>query len=185
MSVEATISSAKDMMNKAINHLEVELVKIRTGKATPSMLDSVMVEYYGAMTPLQQIANVNTPDARTIVIQPWEKNKLQDIERAIINSNLGLAPQNDGSIIRITVPPLTEERRKDMVKIAKAQGEDTKVGIRNARRDALEQIKKLQKDGLSEDEAKDLEAKIQQITNEYIAKVDEHVAKKEKEILTL
>jgi ribosome recycling factor len=185
MSVEATISSAKDMMNKAINHLEVELVKIRTGKATPSMLDSVMVEYYGAMTPLHQIANVNTPDARTIVIQPWEKNKLQDIERAIINSNLGLAPQNDGSIIRITVPPLTEERRKDMVKIAKAQGEDTKVGIRNARRDALEQIKKLQKDGLSEDEAKDLEAKIQQITNEYIAKVDEHVAKKEKEIMTV
>jgi ribosome recycling factor len=137
------------------------------------------------MTPLHQIANVNTPDARTIVIQPWEKNKLQDIERAIINSNLGLTPQNDGSIIRITVPPLTEERRKDMVKIAKAQGEDTKVGIRNARRDALEQIKKLQKEGLSEDEAKDLEAKIQQITNEYITKVDEHVAKKEKEILTL
>jgi ribosome recycling factor len=149
------------------------------------MLDSVMVEYYGVMTPLHQIANVNTPDARTIVIQPWEKNKLQDIERAIINSNLGLTPQNDGSIIRITVPPLTEERRKDMVKIAKAQGEDTKVGIRNARRDALEQIKKLQKEGLSEDEAKDLEAKIQQITNEYITKVDEHVAKKEKEILTL
>ncbi len=185
MSVEATISSAKDMMNKAINHLEAELVKIRTGKATPSMLDSVMVEYYGAMTPLNQIANVNTPDARTIIIQPWEKNKLQDIERAIINSNLGLAPQNDGSIIRITVPPLTEERRKDMVKIAKAQGEDTKVGIRNARRDALEQIKKLQKEGLSEDEAKDVEAKIQQITNEYIAKVDEHVAKKEKEIMTV
>jgi len=185
MSVEAIISSAKDMMNKAIVHLETELVKIRTGKATPNMLDSVMVEYYGVMTPLHQIANVNTPDARTIVIQPWEKNKLPDIERAIINSNLGLTPQNDGSIIRITVPPLTEERRKDMVKIAKAQGEDTKVGIRNARRDALEQIKKLQKEGLSEDEAKDLEAKIQQITNEYITKVDEHVAKKEKEILTL
>jgi ribosome recycling factor len=185
MSVEAIISSAKDMMNKAIVHLETELVKIRTGKATPNMLDSVMVEYYGVMTPLHQIANVNTPDARTIVIQPWEKNKLQDIERAIINSNLGLTPQNDGSIIRITVPPLTEERRKDMVKIAKAQGEDTKVGIRNARRDALEQIKKLQKEGLSEDEAKDLEAKIQQITNEYITRVDEHIAKKEKEILTL
>lgn len=185
MSVEATIASAKEMMNKAINHLEAELVKIRTGKATPSMLDSVMVEYYGAMTPLNQIANINTPDARTIVIQPWEKNKLQDIERAIINSNLGLAPQNDGSIIRITVPPLTEERRRDMVKIAKAQGEETKVGIRNARRDALEQIKKLQKEGLSEDIAKDTEAKIQNLTNEYIAKVDEHVAKKEKEIMTV
>lgn len=185
MSVEATISTAKEMMNKAIAHLETELLKIRTGKATPSMMDSVMVEYYGVMTPLSQIANVNTPDARTILIQPWEKNKLQDIERAIINSNLGLAPQNDGSVIRITVPPLTEERRKDMVKIAKAQGEDTKVGIRNARRDALEQIKKLQKDGLSEDVAKDTEAKIQNITNEFIAKVDEHVAKKEKEIMTI
>lgn len=185
MSVEETILSAKDKMNKAIGHLETELVKIRTGKATPSMMDSVMVEYYGVMTPLPQIANVNTPDARTIVIQPWEKNKLQDIERAIINSNLGLAPQNDGSIIRITVPPLTEERRKEMVKIAKAQGEDTKVGIRNARRDALEQIKKLQKEGLSEDIAKDTEAKIQNITNEFIAKVDEHVAQKEKEIMTV
>lgn len=185
MSVEATISHAKDMMNRAIAHLEVELVKIRTGKATPSMLDSVMVEYYGALTPLNQIANINTPDARTIIVQPWEKNKLQDIERAIINSNLGLAPQNDGSIVRISVPPLTEERRKEMVKIAKAQGEDTKVGIRNARRDALEQIKKLQKEGLSEDIAKDTEAKIQNITNEYIAKVDEYVAKKEKEIMTV
>lgn len=185
MSVEAIISHAREMMNRAIAHLETELVKIRTGKATPSMLDSVMVEYYGALTPLNQIANINTPDARTIIVQPWEKNKLQDIERAIINSNLGLAPQNDGSIIRIIVPPLTEERRKEMVKIAKAQGEDTKVGIRNARRDALEQIKKLQKDGLSEDIAKDTEAKIQNITNEYIAKVDEHVAKKEKEIMTV
>lgn len=185
MSVEATISHAREMMNRAIAHLESELVKIRTGKATPSMLDSVMVEYYGALTPLNQIANINTPDARSIIVQPWEKNKLQDIERAIINSNLGLAPQNDGSIIRIIVPPLTEERRKEMVKIAKAHGEDTKVGIRNARRDALEQIKKLQKDGLSEDIAKDTEAKIQNITNEYIAKVDEHVAKKEKEIMTV
>ncbi|MBW7937096.1 MAG: ribosome recycling factor, partial [Flavobacteriales bacterium] len=160
-------------------------VKIRTGKAAPNMLDSVMVDYYGAMTPLNQIANVNTPDARTLIVQPWEKNKLQDIERAIINSNLGLAPQNDGLIIRITVPPLTEERRKDMVKIAKSQGEDSKVSIRNARRDAIEQIKKLQKDGLSEDVAKDAENSIQNLTNDFINKVDEHVAKKEKEIMTV
>ncbi|MBE2247345.1 MAG: ribosome recycling factor [Candidatus Competibacteraceae bacterium] len=185
MSKEAVVSSAKDMMNKAIAHLEAELVKIRTGKAMPNMLDSVMVDYYGSMTPLSQIANINTPDARTLVIQPWEKNKLQDIERAIINSNLGLAPQNDGAIIRITVPPLTEERRKDMVKIAKSQGEDSKISIRNARRDSIEQIKKLQKDGLSEDIAKDAENTIQQITNDFIAKVDEHVNKKEKEIMTV
>lgn len=185
MSKEAVVSSAKDMMNKAIAHLEAELVKIRTGKAMPNMLDSVMVDYYGSMTPLSQIANINTPDARTLVIQPWEKNKLQDIERAIINSNLGLAPQNDGGIIRITVPPLTEERRKDMVKIAKSQGEDSKISIRNARRDSIEQIKKLQKDGLSEDIAKDAENTIQQITNDFIAKVDEHVNKKEKEIMTV
>lgn len=185
MSVDHVMQHTKEMMNRAIAHLEGELLKIRTGKATPNMLDSVMVEYYGAMTPLSQIANVNTPDARTIVVQPWEKNKLQDIERAIINSNLGLAPQNDGSIIRITVPPLTEERRKDMVKIAKAQGEDTKVGIRNVRRDSIEQIKKLQKDGLSEDVAKDTETKVQNITNDFITKVDEHVSKKEKEIMTV
>jgi ribosome recycling factor len=185
MSVDQVMQHTKDMMNRAIAHLEGELLKIRTGKATPNMLDSVMVDYYGAMTPLSQIANVNTPDARTIVVQPWEKNKLQDIERAIINSNLGLAPQNDGSIIRITVPPLTEERRKDMVKIAKAQGEDTKVGIRNVRRDSIEQIKKLQKDGLSEDVAKDTETKVQNITNDFITKVDEHVSKKEKEIMTV
>lgn len=185
MSKEAVVFATKEMMNKTISHLEAELVKIRTGKAAPNMLDSVMVDYYGAMTPLNQIANVNTPDARTLIVQPWEKNKLQDIERAIINSNLGLAPQNDGLIIRITVPPLTEERRKDMVKIAKSQGEDSKVSIRNARRDAIEQIKKLQKDGLSEDVAKDAESSIQNLTNDFINKVDEHVAKKEKEIMTV
>jgi ribosome recycling factor len=185
MSVDQVMQHTKEMMNKAIAHLEGELLKIRTGKATPNMLDSVMVEYYGAITPLSQIANVNTPDARTIVVQPWEKNKLQDIERAIINSNLGLAPQNDGLIIRITVPPLTEERRKDMVKIAKAQGEDTKIGIRNVRRDSIEQIKKLQKDGLSEDAAKETESKVQNITNDFISKVDDHVSKKEKEIMTV
>lgn len=185
MSVESTVKQTREMMEKSITHLEASLLKIRTGKANPAMLDSVMVEYYGSMVPLNQIANVNTPDARTLVIQPWEKNKLQDIERAIINSNLGLNPQNDGDLIRISVPPLTEERRKEMVKIAKSEGEDTKIGIRNARRDAIEMIKKLQKEGLAEDVAKDAEAKIDGVTKDYVAKIDDHVAKKEKEIMTV
>lgn len=185
MSLDAIIKTTKEQMDKSIAHLEQELVRIRTGKATPNMLDSVFVEYYGAPTPLTQVAGVNTPDARTLVVQPWEKKILGDIERAIINSNLGLNPQNDGEVIRINVPPLTEERRKEMVKMAKNQGEDTKVGIRNARRDANEGIKKLQKDGMAEDAAKDAEEKIQKITNDYIAKIDEHVAKKEKEIMTV
>lgn len=185
MSVEDVISKTREMMDKAINHLETSLLKIRTGKANPSMLDSVMVEYYGSMVPLNQISNINTPDARTIVVQPWEKNKLQDIERAIINSNLGLNPQNDGELIRIAVPPLTEERRKEMVKLAKNEGEDSKVGVRSARKDANDLIKKLQKDGLPEDAGKDAEALIQKITDDYITKIDDHVAKKEKEIMTV
>lgn len=185
MSVDVVIKSTRDMMDKAISHLETELVKIRTGKASPSMLDSVMVDYYGAMTPLNQIANVNTPDARTIVVQPWEKNKLGDIERAIINSNLGLNPQNDGEMIRINVPPLTEERRKEMVKLAKGEAENCKVSIRNARKNANESIKKLQKDGLAEDMAKDAETKIQNLTKDFELKVDDHLTKKEKEIMTV
>jgi ribosome recycling factor len=185
MSTDAVIKSAKDMMEKAISHLETELVRIRTGKANPSMLDGVMVDYYGSMTPLNQIANVNTPDARTIVVQPWEKNKLGDIERAIINSNLGLNPQNDGEVIRINVPPLTEERRKEMVKLAKNEAENCKVSIRSARKNANESIKKLQKDGLAEDLAKDAETTIQNITKDFELKVDDHVAKKEKEIMTV
>lgn len=185
MSVENVVNFAKESMEKSIVHLEASLLKIRTGKANPAMVDGVMVEYYGSMVPLPQIANVSTPDARTIVIQPWEKNKLQDIERSIINSNLGLNPQNDGEIIRINVPPLTEERRKEMVKMAKSEGEDSKVGIRNVRREANEQIKKLQKDGLAEDLAKDAESRVQQITNDFITLIDNHVTKKEKEIMTV
>lgn len=185
MSVDVAIKQTREMMEKAISHLENTLTKIRTGKANPSMLDSVMLDYYGSMTPLNQIANINTPDARTIVIQPWEKNKLSDIERAIINSNLGFNPQNDGDLIRISVPPLTEERRKEFVKMAKAEGEDSKVSIRNARRDGIEMIKKLQKDGLAEDMAKDAETRIDGISKEYVVKVDEHVSKKEKEIMTV
>lgn len=185
MSLEAVLKTNREMMDKAINHLESELGKIRTGKANPSMLDSVMVDYYGTMTPLNQIANVNTPDARTLVVQPWEKPRLADIERAIINSNLGLNPQNDGEIIRINVPPLTEERRKEMVKMAKVEAENCKVSIRSARKTANENVKKLQKDGLAEDLAKDAENTIQNITKDYEAKVDDHVAKKEKEIMTI
>lgn len=185
MSADPAIELAKELMEKAMVHLDSELLKIRTGKANPAMVDSVFVEYYGSMVPLNQVANVNTPDARTIVIQPWEKNKLQEIEKAIIQANLGLNPQNDGEIIRISVPPLTEERRREMVKMAKSQGEDAKISIRNARRDANEMIKKAQKDGMPEDEAKALEQNVQQLTNDYIAKVDLAVAKKEKEILTV
>jgi ribosome recycling factor len=172
-------------MQKAISHLETELVKIRAGKATPSMMDGVMVDYYGSMTPLNQVANINTPEARTIIIQPWEKSLIKPIEKAITDANLGLNPQNDGQMIRITVPPLSEERRKDLVKRAKAEGEHAKVGIRNLRRDANENIKKAQKAGLPEDLAKDAEAKTQKITDDYIAKVDKHLEAKEKEIMTV
>ena len=172
MEVKPILDHMQDHMQKAISHLEAELVKIRAGKATPSMMDGVMVDYYGSMTPLNQVANINTPEARTIIIQPWEKSLIKPIEKAITDANLGLNPQNDGQMIRITVPPLSEERRKDLVKRAKAEGEHAKVGIRNLRRDANENIKKAQKAGLPEDLAKDAEAKTQKITDDYIAKVD-------------
>ena len=172
-------------MQKAITHLEVELNKIRAGKASPAMLDGVMVDYYGAMTPLSQVAGINTPEARTLVIQPWEKSLIKNIEKAIIDSNLGLAPSNDGIMIRISVPPQSEDRRKDLVKRAKAEGEHAKVGIRNLRRDANDNIKKLQKAGLPEDLAKDGEAKSQKITDDYITKVDKHLDAKEKDIMTI
>ena len=172
-------------MQKAIAHLEVELNKIRAGKASPAMLDGVMVDYYGAMTPLSQVASINTPEARTLVIQPWEKSLIKNIEKAIIDSNLGLAPSNDGIMIRISVPPQSEDRRKDLVKRAKAEGEHAKVGIRNLRRDANDNIKKLQKAGLPEDLAKDGEAKSQKITDDYITKVDKHLEAKEKDIMTI
>lgn len=175
----------EDHMQKAITHLEVELNKIRAGKASPAMLDGVMVDYYGAMTPLSQVASINTPEARTLVIQPWEKSLIKNIEKAIIDSNLGLAPSNDGIMIRISVPPQSEDRRKDLVKRAKAEGEHAKVGIRNLRRDANDNIKKLQKAGLPEDLAKDGEAKSQKITDDYITKVDKHLDAKEKDIMTI
>ncbi len=183
MSIDAVLSSCKSAMSKAIEHLESGLLKIRTGKASPAMLDSVMVSYYGTPTPIQQVASVNTPDARTLSVQPWEKQLIPDIEKAIIQSNLGLNPQNDGEMIRINVPPLTEERRKEMVKLAKAEGEHAKVSLRNTRREANEAVKKLQKEGLAEDLAKDAEAEIQQIIDGFTKKVDELCAIKEKEIL--
>lgn len=173
------------MMEKAISHLESELAKIRAGKANPAMLEGIMVDYYGTNTPLNQVANVNTPDARSIVIQPWEKSMLTPIEKAIQAANLGLNPQNDGVIIRIMVPPLTEERRRDLVKKAKSEAEDAKIGLRSARKEAIDEIKKLQKDGLPEDEAKDAETKIQQLTDNYSVKCDKHLEAKEKEILTV
>jgi ribosome recycling factor len=176
---------ALDGMDKAINHLESELVKIRAGKATPGIVDGIVVDYYGNPTPINQVGNISVADARTLNIQPWEKNMLQPIERAIIAANIGITPQNDGNIIRLFMPPLTEERRKDLVKRSQGEGEHSKVAIRNIRRDAMEHIKKLQKNGLSEDVCKDAEKEVQDMTDKYISLVDKHLASKEKEIMTV
>jgi len=183
--VTLILEDAEDSMQKALNHLETELIKIRAGKASPQMLEGLTVDYYGSLTPLNQVGNVSVMDARTLTIQPWEKNMLQPIERAIINANLGVTPQNDGNIIRLFMPPLTEERRKEFVKRANGEGEQSRVSVRSIRRDAIEQIKKLQKDGLSEDEAKDAEKTMQDMTDKYIALVDKHLAAKEKEIMSV
>jgi len=172
-------------MKKAINHLEAELVKVRAGKANPTMLDGIMVDYYGNATPINQIGNISVLDARTLSIQPWEKNMLQPIEKAIMASNIGITPQNDGANIRLFLPPLTEERRRELVKRANGEGEHSKVAIRNIRRDSIEGIKKLQKDGLSEDAGKDAEKEVQGITDKYISLVDKHLASKEKEIMSV
>lgn len=179
------ISDAQSAMEKAVSHLAQELLRVRTGKANPALLEGIFAEVYGSMMPLNAVANISTPDARTLVLQPWDKSTLRSIETAIINSNLGLNPGNDGDIIRIALPPLTEERRKDLVKLAKSMAEDAKVSIRNTRRDANERIKKLQKDGLAEDVAKDGETRVQNITDKSITKVDETLASKEKEIMTV
>ncbi|MEZ5173808.1 MAG: ribosome recycling factor [Bacteroidia bacterium] len=183
--VKPHIEQATSQMEKAISHLEAELAKIRAGKASPAMLEGIFVDYYGANTPLNQVASVNTPDARTIVIQPWEKNMLGPIEKAIFASNMGLTPQNDGQMVRLNLPPVTEERRLGLVKQSKAEAENCKVSVRNIRRDANEAIKKLVKDGLAEDLAKDAEARIQQLTDSYILKADKHLESKEKEIMTV
>jgi ribosome recycling factor len=175
----------KEANQKSLNHLENELLKIRAGKASPAMLNSVMVEYYGSMTPLQQVANVNTMDARTIIVQPWEKPLINDIAKGIINANLGLNPQSNGEQLIIAVPPLTEERRRDLVKRAKTEAENAKIGVRNNRKDALDMIKDLKSEGLSEDMSKDAEEEVQKITNSYIKKVDELLELKEKDIMTI
>jgi ribosome recycling factor len=179
------IEEAEEKMTNAINHLERELIKIRAGKANPQMLDSVKVDYYGTMSPLSQISNINTPDPRSIVVQPWEKNMLNPIEKAIMAANLGFNPQNDGTLIRIVVPPLTEERRKDLVKKSKAETENCKVSVRNARREALDAGKKLEKEGTPEDEVKKFESEIQELTNKYSQKVDAILEVKEKDIMTI
>jgi ribosome recycling factor len=179
------ISDATVSMEKAISHLEVELSKMRAGRANPQMFDGLVVDYYGSPTPIAQVGNISVADARTLTIQPWEKNMLQPIERSIIAANLGVTPQNDGIIIRIFLPPLTEERRREIVKRVQGEGEASKVAIRNIRRDAIEQVKKLQKNGLSEDTAQDAEKEIQDLTNKFIALVDKHLAAKEKEIMSV
>ncbi len=183
--LDEIIEDAGVHMKKIISHLEVELTKIRAGKANPVMLDGINVDYYGAPTPLSQVANVTVPDARTISIQPWEKPMLQAIEKAIIASNIGLNPQNDGTYIRLFLPPLTEERRKELVKRVNGEGEHAKISLRNIRRDHIEAVRKMVKEGLSEDTAKDAEGTLQEITDKHSALVDIHLKDKEKDIMTV
>ena len=183
--INKIISDTEASMSKALNHLEAELVKIRAGKANPTMLDGIMADYYGNPTAINQIANISVLDARTISVQPWEKNMLQAIERAITMANICINPQNDGNVIRLFLPPLTEERRKELVKRCNTEGEHAKVAVRNIRRDGIEAIKKLQKDGLSEDISKDAEKEAQETTDKYILLIEKHLAAKEKEIMAV
>jgi len=179
------LEEMKESMQHAVTHLEKEFHKFRTGKASPLMLEGVKVEYYGNLTAIDKVANINTPDPRQIIVQPWEKNMLAPISKAIMDANLGFNPQNNGEILRIQVPPLTEERRKDMVKKAKAEAENAKVAIRNIRRNSLDEAKKLEKAGLPEDEVKVLEKDIQHLTDNYITQVDKVLEQKEKDIMTV
>ena len=181
--IQFIIDSTKESMHNALKHLEKQLINIRAGKASPSMLGSVMVDYYGSQTPLSQVANVNTPDGRTITVQPWEKSMLQEIERGIAYANLGFNPMNNGETIIINVPPLTEERRRDLAKQAKSEAEDAKVSIRSARKDANNDIKKTE--DASEDLQKNAEIDVQQLTDNYVKRVDEIFDAKEKEIMTV
>ncbi|MDR1339868.1 MAG: ribosome recycling factor [Prevotellaceae bacterium] len=179
------IKSADGKIQKAIEHLNTTLLGIRAGKANPALFNQVMIDYYGSQTPLPQVSSITSPDARTVLIQPWDKNMIQAIEKAIMQANLGFTPQNNGETIRINIPPLTEERRKDLVKQSRHEGESARVSIRNVRRDAIESVKKLQKDGLSEDLVKDFEADIQKIVDNCNKTVDSILEKKEKEILAV
>jgi len=183
--VNAFMADAEANMKKALEHLDHELIKIRTGKASTSLVADLTVDYYGAPTPISQVANLQISDARTIMIQPWERNLVGAIERVIINSNLGITPQNDGESIRLSIPPLTEERRKELVKKAKQVGEDCKVGVRTARHKALDQIKKAVKDGLPEDLGKRTETDLQNMVNKYVETTENVVGTKEKDIMTV
>lgn len=183
--VNMLLDLAAEKMEKAIMHLDNELRVVRAGRANPAMLSGVMVDYYGTLTPLSQVASVSSPDARTIAVQPWEKKMIDPIERAIMAANLGFNPQNNGEVVRIVVPALTEDRRKELVKQVKQLGENARVSLRNARREVNDELKKQQKNGLGEDVVKDSEAKVQKLTDTYSKKVDELLDKKEKEILTV
>ena len=182
---QAVIDAARDKMQSAVTYLEEDLKTYRAGKANPAVFNNVVVNYYGTMTPIPQVASIGTPDARTMLIQPWDRSLLHTIEKAIMDANLGFTPQNNGETIRINVPALTEERRKELVKKARTAGENAKVGVRNARRDAIEALKKLQKEGLPEDSEKDFEDEVQKLTDKFSKKVEEILATKEKDMMTV
>ena len=183
--VELILEDTEDKMQRTLKYLDGELSKIRAGRANIHMLDGIMVNYYGTPTPLNQISNINTPDPRTLAIQPWEKNMIDPIEKSILAANLGLTPMNNGEIIRINIPMLTEERRRDLVKKVKTEGETARVGVRNIRREGNDQLKKLIKEGLAEDEEKDAEKLVQDMTDRYIGLIDDKLAAKEKDIMTI
>ena len=183
--VQLYLDDTKENMEKAVNHFHNEMQKLRAGKANPSILEGIHVDYYGASTPLAQVASINSPDAKSLVIQPWEKKMIDPIEKAILAANIGITPMNNGDIVRLNFPPLTEERRKLLVKQVKHESENARVSIRNARRDFMEEIKKMQKDGLPEDVAKTAEEKADKLTESFYRKVDEVVISKEKEIMTI
>ena len=183
--VELILEDAREKMDKAVRHLENDLLKLRAGKANTHILDGIHVDYYGVITPLSQVSNINTPDGRTIAIQPWDKKMIEPIEKAILASNIGLTPANNGELIRLNIPPLTEERRRELTKQVKHEGEATKVVIRNFRREANLEVRKLEKDGIPEDFILEGEHEVQKLTDNMIKKVDEHVAKKEVEIMTI
>lgn len=185
MDKDTCIAKMEEQMEKVIGHLQNQLQIIRAGKASTSMLSGVKVDYYGTLTPLEQVASLTTPDARTITVQPWEKNMLPVIEKAILAANLGFNPQNNGDIVRVPIPPLTEERRKELVKQVKAEGENAKAAVRNARRDANDTLKKLQKEGLSEDQTKVAMDRVQKVTEGFNERIDGETAAKEKEIMTV
>ncbi|MDE5887040.1 MAG: ribosome recycling factor [Muribaculaceae bacterium] len=185
MEVKEYLDNAKDSMELAVEYLDETLSHIRAGKASPKLLDGIRVDYYGSKAPISNVANVSVPDARTIAITPWEKSMFKEIEKAIINSELGITPENNGEVIRLSIPPLTEDRRKQLVKQSKAEAENAKVSVRNARREAIEGLKKEIKKGLSEDVEKDAEANVQKLHDKYMKKIDEVFSAKEKEILTV